>query len=161
MNMVPGGMANTSPYFGEYRLASASSHGTELGDFLLASCGCGDWRVLFRPNDGSPKTTFPVQFYTSGEYSPMGPIDIYGKDGSNEAAGTVDQDAGQFAGRSQTPAGQFVMEAVRGSAHTASVEACGLCHIGDDSVYPLPPTHPDKYKTNPLVCLECHTVNGS
>jgi len=50
--------------------------------------------------------------------------------------------------------------AVRGEAHEQSEKAYGLCHIGDDSIFPLPPTHLQKYKTDPLLCLECHSVNG-
>ncbi len=158
MTVVLGGLANTEPYFGTYRLANAPE--VEMGDFLLASCGCGDWRVLFRPTDGGPQVQFPVQFYTVGEYSPAGSVKVHGTTDYNATDGMVDQDGGVFEGKAELALSRYMMSANRESAHVQSVDACGMCHIGEDSIYPLPPTHPQKYKTNPRVCFECHTVNG-
>jgi hypothetical protein len=159
LTLVPGGISNTQPYFGNYKLAGAD---VSRGTFMLASCGCGDWRVLFKPDDGSAQTQFPIQFYSLGDYKPTGSITIFGQDDLSGVAvsGTADQDGGLFTGQSQAGLSLSDIAAMRGDAHELSVKACGLCHIGDDAIYPLPPWHPPKYKTNPLVCLECHSVDG-
>lgn len=158
MTIVLGGLSNTDPFFGTYRLANAPD--VNMGTFLLASCGCGDWRMLFKPDDGSRQTQFPIQFYSVGEYSPNGSIKVHGTTDYNAADGMADQDSGLFEGKAELALAKYFMTAIRESAHVQSVDACGLCHIGEDSIYPLPPTHPQKYKTNPRVCFECHTVDG-
>ncbi len=155
---VVGGISNTDPFFGTFKLANAPD--VQMGEFLLASCGCGDWRVLFRPSDGSPQTQFPVRFYTAGEYSPAGTVAFHGLEDYYAAAGTVDQDGGGCDGKAELALSRYLMNAQRASAHNQAVEACGLCHIGEDSIFPLPPTHPQKYKTDPHICFECHSVNG-
>lgn len=156
--VVVGGISNTNPYFGRFRLANAPD--VDMGLFMLASCGCGDWRVLFKPDDGSPQSQFPVQFYSTGEYVPTGRVVVQGTEDYKSVFAEVDQDGGLCDGRAELALARYLMSADRQSAHDQSVDACGLCHIGEDSVYPLPPTHPQKYKTNPRVCFECHTVDG-
>lgn len=159
-NMTPvvGGISNTNPFFGTFRLNDAPDQDT--GIFLLASCGCGDWRVLFKPYDGSRQTQFPVLFYAEGEYAPTGSVAFHGVEDANAASGVVMQDTGTAEGRAELETLRVFMNGVRDNAHDQAVEACGLCHVGEDSVYPLPPSHPDKYKSDPTVCFECHTVNG-
>lgn len=156
---VVGGISDTKPFFGNYKIAGSDA---SSGIFLLASCGCGDWRVLFKPDDGSPQTQFPIIFYSSGDYTPTGAITVFGQDEASGRAvsGSVDQDNGLFFGKSQLGLTLEDIAGLRSSIADQSVDACGLCHIGDDTIYPLPPTHPQKYRTNPRVCLECHSVNG-
>lgn len=158
LNPVLGGLSNTDPFFGRYRLANAPD--VDMGDFLLASCGCGDWRVLFSPTDGGQKVQFPIQFYTAGEYSLSGDVLVHGVEDYKAAGGTVHQDFGSFEGKAEIALAKYLMSAERSNAHLQPVDACGLCHIGEDSIFPLPPTHPQKYKTNPRVCFECHSANG-
>lgn len=158
MNTVVGGLSNTDPFFGTYRLANAPN--VVVGDFLLGSCGCGDWRVLFRPTDGGPQVQFPVQFYTNGEYSPFGDVLVHGSTDYNVAGGMAHQDEGFFEGKAELALARYTMSGNRGDAHLLAVDACGMCHIGEDPIWPLPPTHPQKYKTNPRVCFECHSANG-
>jgi hypothetical protein len=161
MNLVPGGISNTNPYFGTYKpQGSAGAQVAPVGNFLLASCGCGDWRVLFRPYDGSPQISFPVQFYSFGDYRPSGLITVHGEKDGVALKASLDQDAGLVMGNSQSSAMFTDFAGQRGDAHNQSVDACGLCHIGDDPIWPLPETHPQKYKTNPRVCFECHSVDG-
>ncbi|HKQ47214.1 MAG TPA: hypothetical protein VJZ71_03985 [Phycisphaerae bacterium] len=159
MTPVVGGISNTRPFLGNFKIAGADA---SSGTFLLASCGCGDWRALFKPDDGSPQTQMVVLFYSNGAYTPTGEITVYGHDEATGriVSGSADQDTGLFIGKSQTTVTLEDIAAQRGDAHDLSVVACGMCHIGDDAIYPLPPYHPDKYKTNPLVCLECHSVDG-
>lgn len=159
MSTVPGGLSDVRPFFGNYKLAIPGA-GNE-GLFLLASCGCGDWRVLMKPDNGSRHLSLPVQFYTPGEYQPTGMVEAYGDENYTQVRARVDQDGGVVTGQVLN-AGINVKEftAARTSQHQQPVEACGLCHIGEDTVYPLPSWHPQKYRTNPYVCLECHTVNG-
>lgn len=159
LNIVPGGPANTNPYFGKLR----TTQGTPIGDFMLASCGCGDWRVLIEPSNGLARASFPVHFYTQGDYTADKMVTVYGEDEeSGEAlSAALNQLEGLTTGVYQ-PVGEMQsrFDATRGDSHNQPVEACGKCHIGEDTVYPLPSWHPQKYKTNPNVCFECHTVNG-
>lgn len=158
--IVPGGLTDTRPFFGTLKTADDAE--TPMGDFLLASCGCGDWRVLFVRDDGT-KVQFPVSFYVAGQYTGTGVVDVYGVDGANGFSGSLDQDGGTLAGKGLNADLQSFIDAARGSStdpRDVEVEACGWCHIGEDSVFPLPPTHPDRYKSDPTVCLECHSVNG-
>lgn len=159
---VIGGISNTQPFLGTYKPAGLNLSGAPGGTFLLASCGCGDWRVLFKPDDGSAQEQFAVHFFSDGAYLPDTPVTVFGKNEttSRTIGGTVNQASGAFTGRAENLLRFQSISATRGNAHNLAVEACGLCHIGEDSIYPLPPTHPDKYKTNPLVCFDCHTVNG-
>jgi len=159
MATVPGGLGDVRPFFGNYKLAGLSDEGK--GIFLLASCGCGDWRVLFKPSDGSAQESYPVQFYARGEYKTTGLVTVYGEEGDARTYGTVDQDSGLFSGRAESAGVQKSIAAMRSSQHDQPVEACGLCHIGEDTIFPLPAWHPQKYKENPFVCLECHTLGDS
>jgi hypothetical protein len=154
LTIVPGGLSDTRPYFGKYRRADMPD--ADLGTFMLASCGCGDWRVLFKPDDGSPQTQFPIAFYTSGEYSPTGEIFVYGSEESNRFSGSVNQDVGALDAHAEMLSSRYLAVAGRAAIQEQTVDACLLCHVGDDPIWPLPETHPQKYKTNPRVCLECH-----
>ncbi len=57
LSPVVGGIADLRPYFGKFKGALDNSE----GDFLLATCGCGHWRVLMSTPDGK-QWQFPVRF---------------------------------------------------------------------------------------------------
>ncbi len=154
---VLGGITNTQPYFGRARRADDAG---EVGDFLLASCGCGDWRVLMTPDDGSPQVQLRVLFYTAGEYTPTGSVDVYGQEGEAMIGGTLDQDTGALDARLQQQIARMRVSAQRGVQHSDSAKACVMCHVGDQPIWPQPPNHP-AFQTDPPDCLTCHSVNGT
>lgn len=162
--VVPGGITNLEPYFGKYKRFDDD---TEVGDFLLGSCGCGDWRVLFRDSNGD-QTQFPVAFYTAGDYQPTGEIVAFGEPvGTTDSfSGTVDQDTGKLIANARVGSLESSIEAARTDIHGGggTVQACIMCHIGDDPIYPLPDDHPGNARRIEAgrddVCLECHSANG-
>jgi len=156
---VSGGITNLQPYMG--RLQSSANASSDMGQFMLASCGCGDWRVLLIPNDGNAKTQFPVTFYSNGDYQPTGEVAVYALDGQTGFSGMVDQDAGTLSGRALNGSFRAFVSATRGGdVHAQPVDACVLCHLGDDPVLPLPDWHVTNYYDYPEVCLHCHSANG-
>jgi hypothetical protein len=157
---VVGGLADLRPYIG--RLQLCENVPIDRGLFMLASCGCGNWRVLFQPNDGSKQVQFPIAFFTNGEYQTTGEVAVYGLEEAKQIgfSGRVNQDAGTITGKAMSGLFRAHASAARGDGHAQPVDACILCHLGDDPVFPLPDTHPDRYKTNPRVCLDCHSANG-
>jgi|CXWL01.1.fsa_nt_gi hypothetical protein len=157
-NVVPGGIADTRPLFGRARLVDPN--GTDVGLLMIASCGCGDWRMLMKPDNGSPQTQFTISFYSEYDYRTTGEVMFFGQKDGKAVMGTIDQDSGLATGHFQNDAEQLLYAAIRTDAHEQEVDACGLCHIGDDPIWPLPPQHNKKYLTNPRVCFECHTVDG-
>lgn len=152
MIRVPGGIANTQPFFGRVE----DVFHRNLGKFLLATCGCGDWRMLLQYNDGR-QVQFPVEFFSEGPYVPMGPVSVYGKQLTYEGAGTVDQDSGDFSGIVEIDRVRQRALAWREDAHSLAIEACVLCHIGEDPIWPQPPNHP-QYVPGVTDCFQCHTV---
>lgn len=157
MTAVVGGLTDLRPYFGRAR---AGWLGSETGDFAVSSCGCGDWRALYRSDDGTRQTQLVVKFYSDGDYQANGSVALYGVTDGHVIMGTVDQDAGDANGLLQLHPDEFIFSVQRGTAHEQTVDACIMCHLGDNPVWPLPEQHPDRYKTNPRVCLECHSANG-
>lgn len=153
MTVIPGGISDVRPFFGKM----FDSQRREVGDFLLATCGCGDWRVLLSFIDGSPQRQFPVRFYAAGPYTPTGSVTVYGAETDQAADGIVDQDAGQTEGRLALGFMQRTFLATRGDAHAQEVEACVLCHIGENPIWPQPPNHPT-YVPGVTDCFMCHTV---
>ncbi|MFO0973399.1 MAG: hypothetical protein U1A27_08190 [Phycisphaerae bacterium] len=159
MQLVIGGLSDLRPYFGGYSIAERPNE--EAGQFLLGSCGCGDWRVLFQPYDGSGQTQFPVRFFSFGPYSTDTVVQAYGTEDNDEVLLDVNQPGGLTGGRARFSGQIRAILAKRGDSHVGQpVDACILCHVGDDPIFPLPAWHPQKYKTNPRVCLECHSANG-
>ncbi|MFQ5429970.1 MAG: hypothetical protein ACE5E1_06635 [Phycisphaerae bacterium] len=157
MTVVVGGITDTRPYYGRVRQADTCDR--DLGDFLLASCGCGEWRALVSMDDGSPDASLVVRFYSDGDYRPTGQVVVHGEDEARALRGTVDQDAGRAEGRLRLGAGRMQFTANRGEQHTDSAAACVLCHVGDDPVWPLPETHTPDFQVDPPNCLACHSVN--
>ncbi|MFN0135724.1 MAG: hypothetical protein ACKVS9_06350 [Phycisphaerae bacterium] len=162
--IVPGGISNLTPFFGKFKRYEDQQ---EAGDFLLGSCGCGDWRVLFRDADGD-QTQFPVGFYTAGEYQPTGEVLTYGTaEGTNDVfSGTIDQDTGDLTATARVSSLERGIEVARVDIHGGggTVLACIMCHLGDDPIYPLDETHPGNARRAEAgrddVCLECHSANG-
>lgn len=162
--IVPGGITNLEPYFGKYKRYEDDE---EVGDFLLGSCGCGDWRVLFRDANGD-QTQFPVGFYTAGEYQPTGEILAFGEpdDATDAFSGMVNQDTGELTATARVGSLESGITAARTDIHAGggTVQACIMCHIGDDPIYPLDDTHPGNARRAEAgrddVCLECHSANG-
>ena len=74
LSPVVGGIADHRPYFGKFKAAPDNSE----GDFLLATCGCGDWRVLMSTADGK-QWQFPVRFYSTGDYQLTGDVKVSAK----------------------------------------------------------------------------------
>lgn len=152
LTRVKGGVADARPYFGK----SYDAANNEIGRFLLATCGCGDWRVLLKDNNGDQRQ-FPVSFYDMGEYDPQAAVTFFGRDGDLAALGTVEQADGTAVGDLDLPIFRRTFAADRRETHENDIEACILCHIGDDPIYPQPPTHP-AYEPGVTNCLECHEV---
>ena len=157
MTRVQGGITDARPYFGT--MSSVAWNGAEqpAGDFMLATCGCGDWRVLLTEADGS-QTQFPVSFYTDGPYVPTGSVTVFGREGENAARGTLDQDAGSLTGDLELSQNRRQFTAQRGEAHGSDVQACVKCHIGENPIFPQPPGH-IPYVPGVTNCFECHTLN--
>lgn len=149
---VPGGIADTRPMFGKTRAAD----GAAIGDFLLATCGCGDWRILIQDADGR-QAQCAVRFFAAGAYVSEGPIAFYGEEGALRVAGTVDQTSGLATGDVDVDIFRRGFDAQRGEAHTDEIESCLLCHIGEDPIYPQPDSHPP-YVEGVTDCFDCHTV---
>lgn len=152
LSRVSGGVADARPFFGK----SFDAADQEMGQFLLATCGCGDWRVLLKDSNGDQRQ-FAVSFYDTGEYDPMGEVTFFGREGDVGALGTVDQATGATSGQVDLPVFRRRFSAERRETHSNDIEACILCHIGDDPIYPQPETHP-AYVEGVTNCLECHTV---
>jgi hypothetical protein len=150
--IVLGGIADTRPYFGKLR----TTEGIDEGDFLLATCGCGDWRVLITRADGA-QSQVAVRFYSEGDYSPSGPVTFFGADETTRTLGTVDQDAGTAAGDIEALALRHAYSGHRGQAHAQEIQACTMCHIGANPIWPQPPGHPP-YIPNQTDCFTCHTI---
>ena len=157
LDVIVGGPSNIQPFFGRVRTADLANR--DIGDFLLSTCGCGDWRAVVAYDDGTLRHQFPVKFYTTGEYVPTGSITVFAQDDPAALLGAVDQDAGTADGRVEINAVRMTFTSARGENHDV-VNACVYCHIGDDPIYPLPDTHPPDYLEESTSCLECHSVTG-
>lgn len=158
-NVVVGGINNLQPYFG--KLQSVDRSLPDMGDFLLASCGCGDWRVLIRPNNGDPQVQFPVRFFSNGVYDPNAEVAVYGTDEDKAFSGRLKQDTGNLSGNVLSGQMAAFVDGARGDAHVGrTVDACIMCHVGDDPIFPLPSWHNTIYYSFPEVCLHCHSANG-
>jgi len=150
---VIGGMADVRPLFGKTIRPLTSE---EVGAFMLATCGCGDWRVLMQNNDGT-QYQFPVHFFATGTYAPTGPVTVFGREESKAALGQVDQDDGVVSGHLDLNGERLGFSAQRGDSHALEIQACVLCHAGDNPISPRPPTHP-VYVPGVTDCFSCHTV---
>jgi hypothetical protein len=173
LSPVVGGIADQRPYYGKFKAAPDNSE----GDFLLAACGCGDWRVLMSTADGK-QWQFPVRFYSTGDYQPTGDVKVFGQTDTEALLGTVHQDTEALLGTvhqdtrladglsdHNTIALKF--SATRGETHTNDASACVKCHIGDNPISPQPLDHPSRcaggvstgcFTVDPPNCLSCHTV---
>lgn len=151
LQVVVGGISNTQPFFGRLRTVDGAE-----GDFLLATCGCGDWRVLITRGDGA-RAQVAVRFYSDGEYVPSGSVTFYGADEATRTRGTVDQDAGTAVGSIEAFAEVSAISGMRGEAHAQAIQACVMCHVGGDPIWPQPPGH-TPYVMSETDCFACHTI---
>jgi hypothetical protein len=156
------GIADHRPYFGKFKAAPDNSE----GDFLLATCGRGDWRVLMSTADGK-QWQFPVRFYSTGDYQPTGDVTVFGQTDTEGLLGTVHQDAGLAEGLSHHNTIALTFSAARGETHTNEASSCVKCHIGDNPIRPQSLDHPSRcaggvktgcFTIDPPNCLSCHTV---
>jgi hypothetical protein len=162
LSPVVGGIADQRPYFGKIKMAPDDSE----GDFLLATCGCGDWRVLLSTSDGK-QWEFPVRFYSTGDYQPIGDVTVFGQTGTDVLLGTLHQDTGLADGLSVHNAIALKFSATRGETHTNDASSCVKCHVGDNPIRPQSPDHPSRcaggvttgcFIVDPPNCLSCHTI---
>ncbi len=162
LSPVVGGIADLRPYFGKFKGARDNSE----GDFLLATCGCGDWRVLMSTPDGK-QWQFPVRFYSTGEYQPTGDVKVFGQSDTEALLGTVHQDAGLTEGLSNYKTIALSFSATRGETHTNDASSCVKCHIGYNPIRPQSLDHPSRcaggvttgcFTTDPPNCMSCHIV---
>jgi len=162
LSPVVGGLADQRPYFGKFKGAPDNSE----GDFLLATCGCGDWRVLMSTADGK-QWQFTVRFYSTGDYQPTGDVKVFGQSDTEALLGTVHQDAGLTEGLSNHNTIVLSFSATRGEAHTNNAFFCVKCHIGDNPIRPHSLDHPSRcgdgvttgcFTIDPPNCLSCHKV---
>ncbi|HUN82682.1 MAG TPA: hypothetical protein VMV81_14350, partial [Phycisphaerae bacterium] len=150
MTVVTGGISDVRPFFG----TTTGPDGTANADFLLATCGCGYWRILIQNTDGS-QVQFPINFYTDNTYVPTGSVTVFGRDENGAALGSLDQDGGTVGGRVELSKLPRQFSAVRGDAHSQEVKACVMCHVGDNPIYPRPANHPVQGVSD---CFQCHNV---
>ncbi len=153
-----GGLSDARPFFG--RVSKAISPSQEVGDFALASCGCGSWRAVVLSDDGHEHTQVDVQFRTADGtevLTPSSTVVFSGERSGIAIEGTVNQASGTATGRMRIVQDELVFSAVRSEAHTARTSTCLMCHTGDDPLWPLPSWHP-VYQKNPPNCLICHPV---
>ncbi len=162
LSPVVGGIADQRPYFGKFKAAPDNSE----GDFLLATCGCGHWRVLMWTADGK-QWEFPVRFYSTGDYQPTGGVTVFGQTDTEELLGTVHQDTGLADGLSNHNTLRLKFSATRGDTHSNDAFSCVKCHIGDNPIRPQSLDHPSRcpgavttgcFTVVPPNCLSCHAV---
>jgi len=162
LSLVVDGIADQRPYFGKFKAAPNNSG----GDFLLASCGCGNWRVLMSTADGK-QWQFAVRFYSTADYQPTGDVTVFGQTDTEALRGTIHQDAGLTEGLSNHNTIALRFLATRGETHTNVASGCVKCHIGDNPIRPQAPDHPPRcaggvttrcFTVDPPNCLSCHTV---
>jgi hypothetical protein len=162
LSPIVGGIADQRPYFGKFKSASDNSE----GDFLLATCGCGDWRVFMSTADGK-QWQFPVRFYSIGDYQPTGDVTVLGQTDMEALLGTIHQDAGLAEGLSDYNTIVLKFSATRHETHNNEASSCVKCHIGDNPIRPQSLDHPPLcaadvttgcFTVDPPNCLRCHTV---
>jgi hypothetical protein len=154
LSQIIGGLSDARPYYG--RVSPADLPDQPVGDFLLASCGCGEWRALVTLDDASPRASLIARFYTPADDTQSVVVTVHGDDGTNALRGVVESDKGESSGRVAIGASQLSFQATRGESHTDSADTCVLCHIGDDTIWPLPETHTTQVLIDPPNCLDCH-----
>jgi hypothetical protein len=147
---IVGGIADSRPYFGTVDSAS-----NETGEFLLASCGCGEWRVLVA--DSAGQRQFPVQFYAGGADPFAEDVTVYGREDDKAILALLRQSSGQASGEVHNAGQMQTFTAQRGEAHTEDARACVRCHVGEDPIWPQPEGHP-AFTLDPANCLDCHEV---
>ena len=149
------GLDQTRPYFGQ--LKGVDSPDRELGDVMLAFCGCKCWRVMMSRDDGAVRTQVLVHFNPQAGRESTDTAIMQGGDDGIILNGTVDQVTGSAEGRVLIGPYAMVFSAGRSEQPTHQVQACMVCHVDDEPLRPLPAGHP-KYETGPPDCLTCHPL---
>lgn len=151
---IVGGIADDRPYFGALKMPP----GFDVWKFMLATCGCGNWRVLMSTRDGGQRWQFPVQLFTSrAPYDLSEDVAVFGHDGEDPVSGTLSQSSGRFSGVARRGIGRFAFDSRCAENHANDASACVKCHIGDDPICPQPNGHPH-FELDPPNCLTCHQV---
>ena len=151
--VVIGGLPDQRPFFGKVERMIDG----QTGDFLLATCGCGEWRALVQMTDGS-QWQFPVNFFTeSGLANLSSDAQVYGREEDKAMQGLVQALDGHLTGDTEKGMLNHRVDAFRGDMHGTDITACVRCHVGDDPIYPRPPTHP-VYVPGVTNCFDCHDV---
>lgn len=151
--VVAGGITDQRPYFGQLKGSGAD----DSTQFVLATCGCGEWKALVSEDNGGKQLEFDVRFYSAAPYVETGAVNVYGQENDNGLTGTVDQDSGAASGNIKLGTLFAQFSAQRGTNHQDQAQACILCHTGDKPISPLAASHP-AYQTAPANCLDCHQV---
>ena len=149
------GLEETRPYFGQ--LKEAGAPGEELGDVMLALCGCKCWRVMVLRDDGAVRTQFLVHFALQGEGESPTEVLVQNEDDEGILRGTVNQDTGLAEGRMLIGPYAMVFAANRSEEDADQVKTCLACHVAEEPLRPLPTGHPE-YQTSPPDCLTCHSL---
>lgn len=149
------GLEETRPYFG--RLKGVDSPDRELGDIMLALCGCKCWRIMISRDDGAVRTEVLVHFSPQAGREATDTVVMQGGDDGVILNGTVDQVIRSAEGRVLIGPYAMVFSAGRSERPTDQVQTCMVCHVDDEPLRPLPAAHPE-FETGPSDCLSCHPV---
>jgi hypothetical protein len=144
------------PYFG--RLKSLDEPALDVGEFMLARCGCECWRAMIIREDGAVRTQILVYFRRTSSQAEAG--DEYAIVGAADGVtitGSVWYDEGQTSGRMVLGPYAMVFEAQRSDQEADLVVTCTKCHFGEDPIRRLRADHPP-YQESPPNCLKCHSL---
>jgi hypothetical protein len=149
------GLKEIEPYFGQLR--EAESPDQEVGEFMLALCGCDCWRVMMLRDDGTVRTQILVEFSPlAGSQSPDEVV-MRGEVDGAILTGTVDQEIGSAEGHALIGPYAMRFAARRSEDEADEVRTCVACHVGAEPIQPLPAQHPG-FQLDPPNCLTCHSL---
>jgi hypothetical protein len=150
-------LEETRPFVG--RVKEVGNPDQELGDFVLAYCGCTCWRALFIHDDGSVRTQLLVHFDPEGDGEATSEVVMEGKAEGGLVSGIVDQSAGLTEGRAVIGPYAMTFAADRNQQEIEQIDTCIMCHFGERPVWTLPTSHPE-YLLDPPNCLSCHPLEN-
>jgi hypothetical protein len=153
--LTSAGLDETRPYVG--RLKDPSSPDRDLGDFVLAYCGCSCWRVMISRADGTVRTQLLVHFSPQGTSESTAEVVVQGEAEGSIVTGTVNQNTGLAKGRALIGPYAMIFAADRNQERMDQSDTCIMCHLGEEPIWPLPSEHPE-YQVAPPDCLSCHPL---